>query len=69
MSIEERLDHHGEPATRVIDEEGKFIGIYADDCAYCSAEKEAGNSFFPRHWASSRCESGKRSHCTCDCCW
>ena len=25
--------------------------------------------FAPRHKASSRCESGKRAHCTCDICF
>ena len=25
--------------------------------------------WYPRHKASDRCESGKRSHCTCDVCW
>lgn len=25
--------------------------------------------FAPGHKASSGCESGKRAHCTCPCCW
>lgn len=39
------------------------------ECAYCDREREAGNIMFPSHDASSRCESGKRSHCTCDTCF
>jgi hypothetical protein len=27
------------------------------------------NVFAPRHKASSRCQSGKRPHCTCDICF
>lgn len=44
-------------------------GIYVDGCAYCEREKAAGNTFFPRHFASDRCESGKHNHCTCDTCF
>jgi hypothetical protein len=28
-----------------------------------------GWPFAPGHKASARCESGKRPHCTCDCCF
>jgi hypothetical protein len=35
-------------------------------CSYCDGEK---TSFHPSHDASSRCESGKRNHCSCDACF
>ena len=31
--------------------------------------KNFSNIFAPRHKASSRCESGKHAHCTCDTCF
>lgn len=31
--------------------------------------KRISDIFAPRHQASSRCESGKRNHCTCDTCF
>lgn len=43
--------------------------IYVEGCSYCEREKLAGNTHFPRHHASPRCESGKRYHCTCDTCF
>lgn len=39
------------------------------ECAYCDREREAGNSFFPSHTASTRCRSGSHNHCTCDTCF
>ncbi len=39
------------------------------ECAYCDAERAKNNEHHPSHDASSRCESGKHEHCTCDCCW
>ena len=39
------------------------------DCKTCETEREKGNSFFPPHDASPRCESGKRPHCTCNVCF
>ncbi len=38
-----------------------------EGCPSCAREVKGG--FFPPHDASSRCESGKRSHCTCDTCF
>jgi hypothetical protein len=35
-------------------------------CAYCQENKGV---MHPPHFASSRCESGKRNHCTCDICF
>ena len=35
-------------------------------CAICDRET---NDFHPSHDPSSRCESGKRNHCTCDVCF
>lgn len=38
-----------------------------EECKYCQENK---NSYmFPNHFASNRCESGKRNHCTCDVCF
>lgn len=39
------------------------------ECAYCDRERAAGNDFHPSHDASPRCESGQRSHCSCDACF
>ena len=38
-----------------------------EDCTYCAAHKPG--EMMPPHDASSRCESGKRNHCTCDTCF
>lgn len=38
-------------------------------CAFCQAEKARGNTFYPNHFASPRCESGGRNHCSCDTCF
>ena len=37
------------------------------ECAYCDAYGD--EPMMPRHYASQRCESGKRPHCTCDICF
>jgi hypothetical protein len=49
-----------------------FDGFYArrlppGECAYC--DEHGDDPMMPRHMASSRCESGKRPHCTCDTCF
>lgn len=36
------------------------------ECAYCDANRD---EMMPPHDASSRCESGKHPHCTCDTCF
>ena len=38
-------------------------------CDYCDEMKKKGESHFPPHDASPRCESGKKDHCTCDVCF
>lgn len=40
--------------------------IYRSDCEACVAAREFGG---PSHYASPRCRSGKRPHCTCDTCF
>lgn len=35
-------------------------------CAFCQENK---GKMHPPHFASPRCESGKRNHCTCDVCF
>jgi len=37
------------------------------ECHYC--DKHKPGEMMPPHDASSRCESGKHSHCTCDACF
>lgn len=37
------------------------------ECSYC--DEHRNDSMMPSHTASSRCESGKRPHCTCDTCY
>jgi hypothetical protein len=39
------------------------------ECSYCDAERARGNTFFPSHDASPRCQSGRHNHCTCDTCF
>lgn len=39
------------------------------ECKYCDDMRFAGEDFHPSHDASSRCESGKHNHCTCDTCF
>lgn len=36
-------------------------------CAYCDANRN--DPMMPNHFASPRCESGGRAHCTCDTCF
>ena len=36
------------------------------ECKYCDGEK---GTFHPPHDAADRCESGKRTHCSCDTCF
>lgn len=38
-------------------------------CDYCDRMKSTGSTFYPRHFASPLCYSGKRNHCTCDACF
>ncbi len=38
-------------------------------CLTCDRIREDGDVMFPSHDASDRCESGKHSHCSCDCCF
>jgi hypothetical protein len=40
--------------------------LTAGKCKSCDGET---NDFHPPHDASNRCESGKRSHCSCDTCF
>ena len=47
----------------------KPSAIYVDDCVSCQAEKAVGEVHFPRHFASDRCQSQSRNHCTCDRCY
>lgn len=35
-------------------------------CRFCQENK---GQMAPRHFASPRCESGKRNHCSCDFCF
>lgn len=37
------------------------------NCNYCIENR--GQMMMPPHFASLRCESGKRNHCTCDVCF
>ena len=50
------------------------LGYIVPDCKTCqeifySAVRNGQIAFGPRHIPSSRCESGKRPHCTCDVCF
>ncbi len=42
---------------------------YVDGCGECAGYRERKVQFFPNHYASERCQSGKRNHCTCDTCF
>ena len=42
---------------------------YVEGCNYCQASKEANDSMMPPHFASSRCQSGGKNHCTCGTCY
>jgi hypothetical protein len=39
------------------------------ECKTCDEMRAKGETLFPSHDASGRCESGKRNHCTCDVCF
>lgn len=39
------------------------------ECAYCDNARDTGDTMCPPHTASSRCNSGKHDHCTCDTCY
>lgn len=74
--LEERVTYRDTPAMRVTfavpDDHGrpsKEVGLFALDCGYCERQRDKQETFFPSHWASDRCESGKRNHCSCDACF
>lgn len=56
-------DYHGQPATMV--RRGHSVTFYVTGCAYCEAELERGNTFFPSHFANPH----HGHHCTCDGCF
>jgi hypothetical protein len=39
------------------------------ECEYCDREREANNDFHPDHDAGTNCQSGGRTHCSCDSCF
>lgn len=39
------------------------------ECTFCDRERLAENDFYPSHDASTNCESGGKSHCSCDVCF
>lgn len=39
------------------------------DCSRCRQFLEEGLTLSPRHTASVRCQSGRRSHCSCETCF
>lgn len=46
----------------------EFAKAYEEEhCDYC--RKQVVGTIFPSHFASDRCESGRRNHCTCDICF
>jgi hypothetical protein len=48
-------------------------GDLVKDCPGCQERYNSASMpadvFAPRHKASTRCQSGKRNHCTCDTCF
>lgn len=44
-------------------------GIIVEGCKGCEPFFKNPNAFAPSHNASKLCQSGKRSHCTCDGCF
>lgn len=44
-------------------------GSIVKGCSGCEPFFRDPNAMAPRHKASDRCRSGKRSHCTCDTCF
>lgn len=54
----------------------RVVGFYKSrkkagpgECSRCDEFRAQGEDFHPNHYASSRCESGGRNHCTCDVCF
>lgn len=45
----------------------RVIRAFDGECAYCDRNRH--DNMMPPHDASSRCESGKHNHCTCDICF
>lgn len=44
--------------------------VYTDpDCDFCQQYRSSPYSMAPPHDASTRCKSGRRSHCSCDACF
>lgn len=39
------------------------------ECSMCDRFRTGDDPMMPHHEASDRCQSGKRSHCTCDTCY
>jgi len=62
-AIERAKEYYGPVSEQEIRE-------YAEkNCSYCRQAKESGDDGMPRHFASAYCQSGRRSHCTCDTCF
>jgi hypothetical protein len=40
-----------------------------EECAFCQEMKAKGETFYPPHFASTRCASGGYPHCTCGTCF
>lgn len=55
----------GRPVIRYVYIDGIF---WDSDCLYCQHRK-AVVEIFPDHEGKDRCQSGGRTHCTCDLCF
>lgn len=48
----------------------QYIYMAAEgECVACDHARATNDQMMPSHTASTRCESGRRSHCTCDRCY
>lgn len=48
----------------------QYIYMAAEgECVACDRARATNDQMMPSHTASTRCESGRRSHCTCDRCY
>lgn len=47
------------------------LNVIVPDCSYCQEyyNHPKLSPFMPSHYASPRCRSGSRNHCTCDTCF
>jgi hypothetical protein len=67
LTVQSILRIFGPPTTRRVSPATRAHWLPPGECAFCDSHHL--DPMMPYHDASSRCESGKHPHCTCDTCY